>query len=167
MSDERPVVGASRERREDSPRAYALGRVVLWAAMAAVLAGVLVAAGWAALRHRAYLRDAHAVGALNHKVAVFNRPLSGNEFETALALCGAGEAETRFTGLAVAAADATRRNPDREPQVRPVAVRLLDDPEPVVRAKAIKALAGLRAREHLDRIRPMLQAALRAAEAPK
>lgn len=181
MSVERPATGASRERDEDSPRANALARVVLWVVVAAVLAGALVVAGSAYLRHRAYLRDAHGVGELNHKVAVLNQPLSDDEFQTALAFCEAPDTETRFTALVVATADAIRRNPDRKARVQPVAVRLLDDPVPVVREKAIKALAGLRARDQVERIRPMLQAAdprerkaaeeavatLEAGEAPK
>ena len=77
----------------------------------------------------------------------------------ALALCEARDTETRFTALAIATADAVRRNPDRKARVQPVAIRLLGDPEPVVRAKAIRALTGLGARDQLDRIRPMLRAA--------
>ena len=168
----------------DSSRSSARRATLLWCGVAAVVLGALVA-GWYGLRQReaarAAARDANAAGELHNKLAVGNQPLSDDEFETALALCNAADAETRFTALLAATADAIRHHPERKARVVPVAARLVEDREMVVREKAIKALAGLRAREHVELIRPSLSAAdprerkaaeeaiavLEAADAPK
>lgn len=136
---------------------------LLWSAVALLVLGTVAAAGWFILDRwqasRAADRDARVVGALHHKLAVEHQPLADDETATLLALCDAADAETRFTALSTAAADAVRHHPDRKPRVVPVAARLAGDREAKVREKAIRALAGLRAREHVELIRPSLSAA--------
>jgi hypothetical protein len=146
----------------DSPRS-GRGRAIVWFAVAAAAIAALAVAGWYVFDRwqaaRAAARDARVAGDLHYKLAVANQPLSDDEFGAALSLCDAADAETRFTALLAATADAIRHHPERKARVIPVAARLVGAPEPAVRAKAIKALAGLRSREHIELIRPSLRAA--------
>lgn len=140
-----------------SPPRRSLTLPLVIVAIAIVLFGAILWAGMSILRHQSYQRDAETVGPLNHKVAVLNQPLSDDEFEMALTLCEARDPETRFTALVIATADAVHRNPTRKSRVEPIAVKMLDDREPSVRARAIRCVSSLRLRDQLDRIRTMTQ----------
>jgi len=149
--------------RSGSPRSGAGRLLLLWCAAVGLVVAALASAGWYGWQRWSAAKtaenDARAAGELHHKLAVTNQPLTDDEFAAALALCDAADPETRFTALLAATADTVRYHPERKAQVVPVAARLMADRERVVREKALRCLGSLRAREHIELIRPSLQAA--------
>lgn len=139
-------------------------RTLLWAGAAAILLLSLVCfvvgRNWyfALERGRTSKLEMETVGELQQKLAIKHQPLTHEEFDTLLSLCDGIEAETRFTALAIASADAYRHHPERKSRITPVAVKLMSDMDPKVREFAINALRSAGAREHIDLIRPSLKA---------
>lgn len=130
-----PDAGPARPRRRAWP----------WVLAATGLA-VIAAGGYGVRlwdRARTALADAGRVGELHAKLAVRAQPLTDDEFEEALSLCGTADPEARFVALLTATAHAQRHRPDLKVRVIPVAERLTGDPEPDVRQRAAKALASL------------------------
>jgi hypothetical protein len=129
-----------------------------------VVLGVLGIGGRYYLGRRANQRDAEAAGRLNQKLAVQHQALSDEECEQLLALSDSPDAETRLLAVNLTAASAKGwgghpPRPDLAAKVVPVAARLLADPDARVRTQAVNALRGLRAKEHIEAIRPLLQSA--------
>ena len=96
------------EANDDRPTAAETRRVLLWVAAVATL--FLGLAGWYAYQlwetRQGEFRDARTAGELHAKMAQGKGPLTAEEFDTALSLCDAADAETRFTALLAATAHA-------------------------------------------------------------
>jgi hypothetical protein len=137
---------------------------VLYCLLVVAVLGVLVGGGWYYLERRTNQRDTEVAGRLNQKLAVQHQALSDAECEQLLALSDSPEAEVRLLAINLTAASAKGwgghpPRPELAARVVPVAVRLLADPDARVRTHAVNALRGLRAKEHIEAIRPLLQAA--------
>jgi hypothetical protein len=147
----------------DAPIDRRIRGLLILVLAAFVLAG-LVAGGRHFLDRRTRARDDEAIGRLNEQVAVRHVPLSDADFEEVLGLCVSAEPEVRQVAVNLAAAGAygwgeQPARPDRAARVFPVAARLLTDPESRVRRQAIKTLRALKAKDQVEAIRPLLQAA--------
>jgi len=131
-----------------------------------LVSAVLLALGagcWYYLHRRAYLREAEAVGRLNHKLAIEHQALTDAEFEQAIALTDSTDWEVRMTALSLAAASVRGwgdhpPRPSEAGRVAAIAARLLSDPDTRVRRNAVRAIGGLGAKEYVEQVRPLTRA---------
>jgi hypothetical protein len=137
---------------------------ILYGLLFVVVLGALGIGGRYYLGLRADRRDAEAAVRLNQKLTIQHQALSDAECEQLLDLCDSSGTVARMIALNLSTASAKGwgghpPRPDLAARVVPIAARLLADPDARVRAQAVQTLRGLRAKEHVEAIRPLLQAA--------